>query len=98
MKTPAYFARKNTRMMQHHQRSSRLRQSFRHRPSLLVLLGAAALLAMLVVAGWSSVRAAPQSGAPSLSILAISDHTVTLQFENWAPGQTLTLSYSQNNT
>ena len=64
-----------------------------NKPALL-LLSAAALLAALVVAGWGSARAAPQSGAPSLSILSISGATLTLQFTGWTTNEIINLSYS----
>lgn len=66
------------------------------RASLLVLLGASGLLAMLIVAGWSNARAAPQSGGPSLTIFGSDGNTVTLQFDHWVPNEPLTLSYSPN--
>ena len=63
----------------------------------LLLLGAAVLLAMLVGAGWSTARAAPQSGGPTLTIVRIQDNTLTLQFDNWALHDLITLSYSADN-
>lgn len=82
--------------MQQQKHSRQARQTMTRGPALLVLLGAAALLAMLIVAGWGSARAAPQSGAPSITILSISGNALTLQFDSWSPNQTITLSYSAN--
>ncbi len=69
-----------------------------HRPPLLALGSAAALLVFLVVAGGTSAHAAPASGAPTLSIVSSQGTTVTLEFDNWALNQPLTLSYSTNFT
>jgi hypothetical protein len=72
------------------------RRLLTRRSSLLVLLGAAVLLAMLSMAGWDSARAAPQSGGPTLFIESFNDNTLTLQFDGWTRGETVTLSYSAN--
>ncbi len=80
--------------MQQHRHSWHTKRLAPRRASLPVLLGAAALLAMLFVAGWGSARAAPQAGGPSLSIVSSAGNTLTLQFDHWTPGQTVTLGYS----
>jgi hypothetical protein len=82
--------------MQQQKHSRQARQTLTRGPALLVLLGAAALLAMLIVAGWGSARAAPQSGAPSITILSITGNTLNLQFAGWTLNQNVTLSYSAN--
>jgi hypothetical protein len=82
--------------MQQHKHFWNTKRLVSQRASLLVLLGASVLLAMLIMAGWGSARAAPQSGGPSLSIVGVNGSTLTLQFDNWTPGQTITLSYSAN--
>jgi archaellum component FlaG (FlaF/FlaG flagellin family) len=82
--------------MQQQKHSWQARQTLPRGPALLVLLDAAALLAMLIVAGWGSARAAPQSGAPSITIFSIAGNTLNLQFAGWTLNQTVTLSYSTN--
>ncbi|HEY7350323.1 MAG TPA: hypothetical protein VH599_18555 [Ktedonobacterales bacterium] len=67
------------------------------RPALLALLGAAALLALLIVTGWGSARAAPQSGGPSLSIVSFDGNTLTLQFDGWTLHEIIRLRYSPKN-
>lgn len=84
--------------MQQQKHSRQARQPVTRGPSLLVLLGAAALLAMLIVAGWGSARAAPAGGGPSITILNITGNTLNLRFDNWSLNQTITLSYSANTT
>ncbi|HEY7358266.1 MAG TPA: hypothetical protein VH590_17415, partial [Ktedonobacterales bacterium] len=82
--------------MQQHKHFWNTERLVTRRTSLLVLLGASGLLAMLIVAGWGSARAAPQSGGPSLTIFSSNGNTVTLQFDHWVPNEPLTLSYSPN--
>jgi len=89
-------ARKKASIMQQQKHSRQARQTLTRGLALLVLLGAAALLAMLIVAGWGSARAAPQSGAPSITIFSIAGNTLNLQFAGWTLNQTVTLSYSTN--
>lgn len=84
--------------MQQHKHSGHLRRWSIARPSVSVLLGAVALLAMLVVASWGSAHAAPLAGGPTLTIVSISNNTLTLQFDNWTQNQSLTLSYSLSKT
>ncbi len=69
---------------------------FTRRLSVPALLGAAALLVILLAAGWSGARAAPLSGGPLLNIVSINGRTVTLQFDGWVTGETVRLSYSLN--
>jgi hypothetical protein len=80
--------------MQQQRHSRQAQRWLAHRPALLTLLGAAALLAMLIMAGWGSARAAPASGAPSLTIISVNGNILTLQFDNWTPNETITLSYA----
>lgn len=82
--------------MQQQKHSRQARQALTRGPALLILLGAAALLAMLMVAGWGSARAAPRSGGAIITILSITDNTLNLQFDGWTLNQTVTLSYSEN--
>ena len=82
--------------MRQHKHSGHLRRWSIARPSVSVLLGAVALLAMLVVASWGSAHAAPLAGGPTLTIVSISNNTLTLQFDNWTHSQPLTLSDSLN--
>jgi hypothetical protein len=78
----------------HHQQSQRL---FSRSHWLPVLLGATAMLAALAIGGiWSQAHAAPQSGAPLLSIISIDGNTLTLQFDGWEMNEIITLSYSRN--
>jgi hypothetical protein len=80
------------------QHSKHLKRWTIPRPSVSILVGAAALLAMLVMASWGTARAAPLAGGPTLTIVSISGNTLTLEFDNWATNQPLTLSYSQSRT
>ncbi|HEU5368105.1 MAG TPA: hypothetical protein VFU69_06560 [Ktedonobacterales bacterium] len=82
--------------MQQHKHFWNTRRLVDRRASLLILLGASVLLAMLIVAGRGSARAAPQSGGASLTIVSSDGNTLTLQFDNWVPNEPLTLSYSPN--
>lgn len=82
--------------MQQHKHFWHSRRLLSRQPLLLALLGAGALLALLVVAGWGRARAAMASaGSPTLSIVGSSGSTVTLEFDFWAFNQPLTLSYLQ---
>ncbi len=90
------YVRKNASIMQQQKHSWQAKRRLPRRPSLLVLLGAAALFALLTAADWGSARAAPQSGAPTFSIVSIDGNTLTLQFDGWTPGEIITLSYSAN--
>lgn len=82
--------------MQQQKHSRRVRRKLSHRPPLLILLGGAALLGMLVITTGGSARAAPQSGAPTLTIVSITGSTLTLQLDGWTLNETVTLNYSPN--
>jgi hypothetical protein len=84
--------------MQQQKHSWQTRRLLTRQSSLPVLLGAAALLAILGVAGWGSARAAPLDGGPTLNIISFDGNTLTLKFANWATGQSVTLGYSASRT
>jgi hypothetical protein len=81
--------------MQHQKHPWRTGWLRSRRPPLLVLLSATLLLLVLALAGpRSSARAAPRSGALSFTIVNITGNILTLQFDGWLPGETITLRYS----
>jgi hypothetical protein len=83
-------------MMQQHKHALQPGPLFTRRLPVPVLLGTVALLTLVLMAGWGSAQAAPLSGAPMLQIVSIQGRAVTLQFDGWVRGETVTLSYSEH--